>query len=1796
MSASPKNESEKEVKSGLPPVVPDGVEQDHPERIDDAIPTHTYSLTPMVGLGASAGGIPALLEFFRAMPPDPGMTFVVILHLAPDHESTLPQVLARATTMRVLSAKDGVEAEANTVYVIPPGKYLTANDGHLSLTPMEPERGKRVAVDLFFRSMADSHGAHAISIVLSGADGDGANGLKRIKERGGLTIAQDPTEAETPGMPQSAINTGMVDWVLRVADMPKWVLEYQARERRLKVPAEHGALPEPARRSETDDDESALREVLIYLHARTGRVFIGYKRATVVRRLSRRMQINAVETLGDYLAFLRMHPGEAAALLQDLLISVTNFFRDRDAFEAVEALMPRLFKGKTTGDAVRIWVPACATGEEAYTMAMLALEHARTLEAPPSVQVFGCDLDDGAIQVARAGLYPETISADVSEERLRRFFVKEHRGYHVRREVREVVLFASHDLLKDAPFSRMDLISCRNLMIYLGRDMQDRVLGIFHFALRPEGLLFLGTTESVPEGSSLFSVLDKRYRIYTHIPGQRPGLPLPSATDTLIRVMQKHINEMGSTSPVLPERSFSQGFGELLSEGAQDEDKISVGDLHFKLLERLAPPSIVVDKDHTIMHLSESAGRFLQLAGGAPNTNLLRLVHPSLRVELRTALFQAAETDSAVVVTGVPVELDQTRRTVDMRVSPSRDLAPGYFLILFEMREAVSGETGTEPQRPNEPEPIIRRLEREAEGLKGRLRNTVEQYEATCEELKASNEELQAMNEELRSASEELETSREELQSINEELTTVNQELKGNLEELSHANSDMRNFMASTAIATLFLDREFRIMRYTPSAVALFRLIPSDVGRPLADLNHLLDYAELREDVERVLTDLVPIEREVCDTTSESRCYLARLLPYRTLDDHIGGVVLTLVDVTDARRASKALAMDLADTQLLQKVSGQLIQEGNVEMLYRQILEAAVAVMRSDMGSLQIFYPERNALRLLASKGLHPRSMEFWDWVAVDSRSVCSQSMQAGTRVITPDVELCPFAAGSNDLEQYRLSKIRAVQSTPLIARNGSLVGMISTQWHESHVPADRDLRLLDVLARQTADLIERRRAEDVLRASEARQAFLLKLGDCLRSAIDSTSIETTAVTMVGEALKLDCVFLSTIDLEADATTVLREWTPHGKPFTGGTHKLSSFGAPLVAAVAGGRTMAVADVTVQEETRAQTDQYAAMDVRAFVCVPLIRRGVLTRILGAISTAPREWHPDQVTMLEEAAERTWDAVERARAVEGLRASEEKYRTLFNSLDEGVLTLEVLFDEEGRAIGQRHLESNPALTRMTGMSASAISQSTQEVMPGLETTWLQTCGHVALTGEPMVLEHPVQTLGKNWFEVRCLRIGQPDSRIVVAVFNDITARKQAELTLRASEARKAFLLKLSDALHEEGDASSIQFKAVCVLGEHLGADRVGFAEAHEDGESMVVTRAYAHDVPGLEGSYRYDDYGKDLARKFLSGDPVVRNDIANDPTMTEAERQAQLALNLAATVNVPLVKNGTLRAVLFVHFTQPHEWTAAELTIIRDVAERTCAATERARAEARLAESLRETQTARGQAEIAAKAKDDFLAVLSHELRTPLTPVLMGVEMLSQTKGLSPASEETLQMIQRNVEIEMRLIDDLLDVTRISCGKLEIMREEGDLHETLRHAAEVCRADIEAKNQTLEFSLKASNHHLSADFGRLQQAFWNLLKNASKFTPAEGHITLTSRDAPHSVVVEILDTGIGIEPEALARIMNPFEQAGPEVTREYGGLGLGLAICKATVEAHGGTLTATSPGHGQGATFTVVLPLI
>ena len=862
------------------------------DALDDAVPAHGYQLVPVVGVGCAEAGRADLLAFLGSLAPASGLAVAVALRPSGAGLGNSVDWLRQATVLPVEVVSARTRVKPDTVYLAAAGKLLISRGRFLDAVELAGPRAL-LPVDHLFRSLADAHGPHAVAVILPGDSDDGVIGIKRIKERGGLTVVRERSDGDASDMVRAATATGMIDWTLPADEMAPRIVAYCRMEAGIRLPPEDATL-HPAADAQ---DESTFREVLEFVARRTSRDFRNYKRATVLRRLGRRMQVNGVSTLDAYLECLRARPGEAGAFLQDMLVSVTNFFRDPQCFAALEAAIPELLMHKEPGDGIRIWTMACATGEEAYSIAMLADEYARATRSSATIQVFASDLDEEAIRVAREGLYPFAIEADVSAERLQYFFRREAGGYRVRRELREMVLFASHDVLRDPPFSRIDLVSCRNLLIYLSREAQGRVLETLHFALRPTGRLFLGASETVDERNAMFSAVDKKHRIYAPRPGpvapaperRLESAPIPGPRRVPSPIGSAALARLHLDPPLIALPTTSSG--------------VTWAEMHLRAVDRLAPPSVLLDAQRGLLHISSAASRYLHFSGGEPTRNLLNSVLPELRTTLQSALYHAADEQQRVHTPPVRVVIDGVEEHVSLTVQ-SLGEPEGGFLVVFRAVDAPAPMIGI-ALPPADDSPLVQQLEREGARLKSLLRETVEQYETSVEELKASNEELQAINEELHSATEELETGREELQSINEEYITVNQELKVKVEDLGQSNSDMQNLMDATAIPTVFLDRDFQLTRFTPSTVGLFQLIGSDTGRPLTDLTTPLDYPQLLDDARGVLHTLLPSEREVGD--SRGNWYLARVRPYRTLEDRIAGVVLSFVDITERKRAQESL-------------------------------------------------------------------------------------------------------------------------------------------------------------------------------------------------------------------------------------------------------------------------------------------------------------------------------------------------------------------------------------------------------------------------------------------------------------------------------------------------------------------------------------------------------------------------------------------------------------------------------------------------------------------------------------------------------------------------------------------------------------------------------------------------------------------------------------------------------------------------------------------------------------------------
>lgn len=845
---------------------------------DDEEHSSTTGHFSAVVLGASEGGVQALEEFFRHVLPG-GACYIIAATFENDEVASLLHSLTSVSSMPVVLAKERVKFERDHIYIFSLQDNWSVQEDFLVMVPALPV-GPNPA-DRLMELAGSFFGVRAIGVILSGKGNDGAQGVSTMRKSGGIIFAQNPREAAFGEMSRNAIVTGCVDEILGVADIA-WRINRITQNNI----AAAGVQPVVAAATE----QQALAQIFSDIIHHSGHDFTNYKKPTLLRRIGRRLAVHQLSDLTAYASFIAGNPEEISALVNDLLISVTSFFRDAKAFESLEKeILPLLLKSRKKDEPLRIWVPGCATGEEAYSIAMLCAEKATDAEVPPKIQIFATDIDTSAISIAREGVYNATELAHVSPERIRRFFIKEENRFRVRREIRELIMFANHNFLKDPPFSNLDLVSCRNVLIYLDRIGKDRVIQTFHFALNPDGFLLLGSSESVDPVSGLFSIYSREHHIFQ---SRRSGGRIYPSVEPLAIAGFNH-------SPVL----------EAVKQKATTVgEPVSMTNLHLQLLEQYAPPSILINEDYDVVHLSESAGRYLQMAGGDITRNIMRLIHPPLRPELRTALYQASQRKAAVESGSLEVPLTERIETVNIIVRPilSVENTLPFFLIIFGTTTGNISEVSRITD-----EPVAKHLEEELTRLKSQLRLSNEQHEFQAEELKASNEELQAMNEELRSAAEELETNKEELQSINEELRTVNEELKIKIGETSHFANNLQNLINSTDIGTIFLDRSFKVALFTPAARNIFNLIQSDYGRPITDITSRLVNVDLLTVAETVLDKLAMVEKEV--TATDDKVYLMRLFPYRTTDDRINGVVVTFIDITTRKIVEEQLQETVAE-------------------------------------------------------------------------------------------------------------------------------------------------------------------------------------------------------------------------------------------------------------------------------------------------------------------------------------------------------------------------------------------------------------------------------------------------------------------------------------------------------------------------------------------------------------------------------------------------------------------------------------------------------------------------------------------------------------------------------------------------------------------------------------------------------------------------------------------------------------------------------------------------------------------
>ena len=1459
----------------------------------------------IVGIGASAGGFEAFQTFLKNLPATTGMAFVFIPHLDPTHKSLMPELLDRLTEMPVQQIKNSIKAAPNNIYVIPPDKTLTIDRGILKIKPPTQTRGLRLPIDAFLLSLAEDQKENAVGVILSGSGSDGAIGIKAVKENGGVIFAQEIETSKYDGMPRSAILTGMVDFIAPVEELPAKIIEYSKHREFLQ----NGTSAEGVRSEMTEH----LAEICSILQRQTGHDFSNYKQNTLVRRIQRRIQVVQTKSVADYVAVMRLDEKEVENLFKDLMIGVTHFFRDREAFETLKtSVITNIIDKKSAEDSIRVWIAGCSTGEEAYTIAMLLCRQMSELNVRIPTQIFATDIDEDALDYARCGRYPENIAEQIPQDFLDEFFTHQGNFYQISKAMREMCLFSSHNLIKHPPFSRLDLVSCRNLLIYLDGELQKKVLPIFHYSLIPKGFLFLGTSESVAGYSDLFRTIDKAHRIF-------------QAKETVLGNRFKF--------PLIESNSLSRLRTEMRAEKPPPSNEHEIGKLiETILLGNYAPACVIVNEHAEIIYFFGRTGKYLEPAVGTPSNNLLELARKGLRLDLRTALHKATAGKELVTHENVTLETGEGLvQRVNLKIRPMTELGEDsslYLVIFQDVGKPFSPDEIVVPDSLRQSEsPLVKQLEIELRTTKEHLQTTIEELETSNEELKSTNEELLSMNEEFQSSNEELQTSKEEMQSINEEIETVNAELRKKIEEIDQTNSDLQNFFQSTNIATIFLDRNLRIKKFTPATTEIFNLIETDIGRPLTNILPLIEGIDLEAEVEICLKKIITIEREI-HLTSRKEYFVMRLAPYRTIENVIDGVVITFVNITDIRDARNEAEQRARQQSAIAELGLFSVQHSDLQAIFDKACTLGKDILQTDFIKILELQPNGEELLLVSGLG-----------------------------------------------------------------------------WKENLVGVGRVGADLDSQAGYT--------------------------------------------------------------LRANSPIIVREMTQevrfHGPPLLN-DHKIVS-----------GMSVVIHN---------QEKPYG--------------------VFGTHTLSQRDFTLEEVSFLQSFANIIAAAIQRENSFVALRDSENQYRMLFTTIDEGFALIEMIFDENQKPIDYLFLQVNPAFERQTGIK-NPVNKKVSELVPDLNDIWFETYGRIAMTGESVRFEN--YAAGMNlWFDLYAFRPDKDSKNQVAVLFKNITKSKKIEENLRQSESKFRVMAEtvpnLIFTISAEGKTDYINERFLEFIGirreDILNTDLGQFVHP----EDIEKTRRIWSEAAAKNAVFQHN-------YRFRRSDGEYRWFIGRAVPMFDDQGK--------------IVR-----------------WFGA-LTEIEEMM----------RAQHAIAEADRR--------------KDEFLAMLGHELRNPLAPLKNSLTLLEN--DLDDRQFQKLHSVMsRQVEQMCRLVDDLLDVSRISHGKIQLQKEKIELKRLLQNLESDLQTAIETRDLKLELSMPEEEIWVEGDNVRLTQAIGNVIINAVKFSNRGGIINIDLENDNETAFVKVADEGIGMQREAVERIFESFTQEDNSLERTRGGLGLGLPLAK------------------------------
>jgi two-component system, chemotaxis family, CheB/CheR fusion protein len=1394
-------------RARLPLAVADG-ESAKPDRV--RLKGEAKKNFPIVGVGASAGGLEAFTQLLQNLPVDTGMAFVLVQHLDPGHESALAQILARTTLMPVSEVTHGMEVAPNRVYVIPPNASMIIAGGILRLQPRGKIAGAQRSIDFFFESLAHDQQERAIGVILSGTATDGTQGLEMVKAEGGFTFAQDDS-AKYDSMPRSAAGAGCVDLVLPPAGIAKELAKIATHP--LIVWHRHGPQdgetePAGAGRSRLQGAESAFKKILLLLRQHRGVDFSLYKPNTIQRRITRRMVLNKLDGLDDYARFLMGNPPELDLLYSDVLICVTSFFRNPEAFEALKRrIFPELLRGRRQDEPVRVWTLGCSTGQEAYSIAIAFTEVCDKIPGAPKLQIFATDLNESALEKARHALYTASQVVDVSPGRLRRFFVEDRGGYRICKSLRDACVFARQNVLSDPPFSRMDLVSCRNVLIYVELGLQKRLLPNFHYALKPGGFLFLGASESIGAFTNLFTPVDKKQKIFS----KKAGLVAPYH----LPVSHGHPAEK---KDVAAGRPLLMPYLPRVELNAQREaDRVTVN--------QYAPPGVLINEELDVLQFRGQTGAFLEPSSGKASFNVLKMARPGLMLPLRAAINEAKKQAEPVWEKNVRFVEGARARFVNIQVIPLKNLPERCYLILFEdVTKAGPARGGAALAAPvaahsvgRKPGPATRNeirrieeMERDLAAARDFAQSLQEQHESASAELQASHEEGQSANEELQSIIEELETSKEELESTNEELITVNEELAGRNAELNHLNSDLNNLQTSTKLPIVLLDRDLRIRRFSPQAEKQFNLIAADVGRPFGGVRHDLELPDLEAFIARVIADTREREREVLD--KHGRWHLLHVRPYVNLDNKVDGAVLVLVDINAAKDAERSviIARDFAEAIIRTARDPFVIL--NADLSIERANEAfydTFKIPRAECVGRNIFELDHGhwnvpKLRELLEDIL-PRHSFFNNFeVAHNFENLGRRTMLLNARTLSPAPgQPARILLGIQDISELldfqsrmRLSELRyrrlfeASQDGVLVIdpdtrkildANPFIAGLLGYSREELLGKELFEIGLLkdEAASRMAFEELHREgfiRYEDLpLETKSGRRReveFVSNLYDEGGTRTIQCNIrDVTGRKLVERELSEKARLL---DLSNDAIIIrdvdgrIRYWN-HGAETLYGWSSAEALGK-------------LSHVLLQTEYSTPLEEITRELHRinhwTGELVHVSRDGRRITVL-ARKSLDRDSHGNPSSILQNIT----DITERIQIEQALRKSEKRYRNLFDSIDEGFCVIEMLFDGDGKPVDYRYLEVNPAFARQTGIEG-ALGKRMRDIVPDHEEYWFDVYGSVARTGKPVRFVSKAKELNR-WFDVYAFRIGAPEDHKVAVIFSNITERMAAESALRDAQ---------------------------------------------------------------------------------------------------------------------------------------------------------------------------------------------------------------------------------------------------------------------------------------------------------------------------------------------------------------------------------------------------------------------------